>query len=312
MVGGTPGARRGRRAVRIRAAWLLAVLAASVSGVAGAFPAERAWEHLEAQCAFGPRNPGSPGHAACRAYIVGVLRASGGRIHEQTFMHTIPGTHEPVALTNILARYGPLRSGGLLIGAHWDTRPWAERDPNPQQRDEPILGANDGASGVAILLTLAEMFAVEAPSFPVLLVCFDGEDLGREEHPEEYCAGSRHFARYLSEPFPEAGLVLDMVASETMLLSVEDISREQVAEFARLIDELAADLKLPAYDPFGAPSLIDDHIPLIQAGLPTVLLVDFRDPHWHTHADVPANCSAASLAQTGRLVERILSGGYFR
>ncbi len=286
--------------------------AAAAGRLAEAFPAARAFAHLEAQCALGPRNPGSAGHARCREYIRKILSNSGGRVTLQAFRHQAPGLPEPVELTNIIARFGPLRSGGLLLAAHWDTRPWADLDPDPRRRDDPILGANDGASGTALLLTLAEEFRESPPPMPVMLIFFDGEDLGRVGHPEEYAAGARYFADHFPGPFPEAGLVVDMVASGSMRLSLEAGSRRLCPSLAALLDGLAAQLGFEAYDPLWGPSVIDDHIPLLQWGLPTLCLIDFRDPVWHTHGDRPQACSPVNLGMTGRLVGALIEGGYFR
>jgi glutaminyl-peptide cyclotransferase len=287
-------------------------IGSGLGSAAHAFPAERAMEHLRAQCAFGPRNPGSAGHAACCAYIVRVLRDSGGRVHEQVFEHTTPALPAPVRLTNIIARFGPSRSGGLLLGAHWDTRPWADLDPDSTRRDEPILGANDGASGTAVLLALAETFRERPPAIPVMLVFFDGEDLGRPTESQEYLAGSKYFAGHLLAPFPEAGLVLDMVGSESLMLTQEENAREADPDLAGLLDDIALDLGLDGYQSGTGPAVYDDHIPLIEAGLPTLLLIDFRDTQWHTHGDTPAHCRAASLGVAGRLTEALLSGSFFR
>ncbi|MBM3319003.1 MAG: M28 family peptidase [Candidatus Eisenbacteria bacterium] len=294
-----------------RLAPLLGLLLA-VPAAAAAFPEARAWEHLLAQCALGPRNPGSPGHRAGREYIAGVLRGAGGRVQEQSFRHTAPGIGHPVVLTNIVARFGPARAGGWLLGAHWDTRPWADLDPDHARRGEPILGANDGASGTAVLLALAESFAAEPPPVPVMLVFFDGEDLGRADRHEEFLAGSRYFAQHLPTPLPELGIVLDMVGSESMVLTLEQTVRQSFPDLAALVDGVACDLGLRSYLPGEGPAVYDDHVPLNEAGLRTLLLVDFRDPTWHTHADRPEHCSAASLGEAGRLVEQLVRGGYLR
>jgi glutaminyl-peptide cyclotransferase len=300
---------------RGRCARWLAGAGVALAGVilpAQAFPAQRALEHLHAQCAFGPRVPGTPAHRACRAYIAGVLRGSGGRVEEQTFTHTPPGLGHAVELTNIIARFGPRRSGGLLFGAHWDSRPWADLDPDSTRRDEPISGANDGASGTAVLLALAETWATDPPPIPVLLVFFDGEDLGRSGYSEEYAVGSRYLSLQFPPPLPSAGLVLDMVASETAVFSLEASARGAFPEFARLVDDLALELGLTAYQAEAGPAVYDDHVPLVEAGLMTLLLVDFRDPHWHTQDDTPRHCAAEPLGQAGRLVERLVEGGFFR
>lgn len=294
------------------AAYAALLLCPAFVAPARAFRGPEAFAHLVAQCEMGPRNPGSEGHRRCAAYIQRVLEASGGQVILQRFRHEGPGLPEPVELTNIIARFGPLRDGGLLLGAHWDTRPWADRDPNPENRDLPILGANDGASGTALLLTLAESFSERPPEIPVLLVFFDGEDLGRVEHADEWLAGSRHFAAHFPKPFPEAGLVVDMVASESMVLTVEQQSRQWFPEMALLLDQLASEVGLTGYCPGEGPGVLDDHIPLCEAGLPTLLLIDFRDPVWHTMQDIPAHCSAPNLEKAGRLVERLVRGGFFR
>ncbi len=272
----------------------------------------RAFAHLQAQCAFGPRNPGSSGHAKCLEYIQTTLARAGGRITTQAFSHQAPGLSAPVALTNVVARFGPERSGGILLCAHWDTRPWADRDPDPARRGDPILGANDGGSGTGLLLALAERLAEEPPDFPVTLVFFDGEDLGREGHGEEYLAGSVHFAERLPELLPHLCLLLDMVASETMVLTLEATSRSLQPDWAGVIDGIAERWAISTYDPIWAPPVIDDHIPLLQAGLPALCLIDFRDPHWHTHADSPAHCSAASLRDTALVVLGLLEGPHLR
>lgn len=293
----------------------LGLLIAGPSAPAGAdgprlFSAEPAFEHLLAQCDFGPRNPGSPGHAACRAYIQEVLVACGAEIRLQEFVHHAPGLPEPVRLTNIAASFGPHEPGGLLLGAHWDTRPWAEEDPDPARRDEPILGANDGASGTALLLALAETFREAPPARPVTLVFFDGEDLGRPGHSEEYAAGARYFAAHLTAALPDLVLIVDMVASRSMVLTVEESCRQYFPRIAGLIDALAAEVGVPGYSPGLGPFVVDDHTPFLRLGIPTILLIDFRDPVWHTHEDTPAHCSPESLGGVGRLVEELIRGGH--
>ncbi len=289
----------------------LALLALHTAA-AGAFPGDRAYAHLVAQCEMGPRNPGSEGHRRCAAYIRETLETAGGRVHEQRFPHEMPEGGGTIELINIIAQFGPQRAGGLLLGAHWDTRPWAEEDPDSLRWGEPILGANDGASGTALLLTLAETFAEQPPPIPIQLVFFDGEDLGSNDTHEGWIIGSTYFAERLGRQRPEAGLILDMVGSESMALMVELQARELYPDMAGLLDGIAAQLGIAGYLPGPGPPAVDDHIPLIRAGLPTLLLIDFRDPVWHTHADTPDRCSPQSLAEVGRLVDQLVRGGYFR
>ncbi len=281
-------------------------------GPGDALSGEAVFRHLEIQCAFGPRVPGSAAHRACAEHIARHLEAAGGRVTRQSFLHLAPGLGSQVELTNILARFGPQREGGLLLGTHWDSRPWADQDPDPQARTRPVLGANDGASSTAVLLALADYLRERPPEIPLLLAFFDGEDLGREGMPEEYLAGSRYFAQHMASPFPEAAFVLDMVGSATMVLNVEERSRALFPDMASLVDRLAQEVNASAFQPGPGPSVHDDHVPLIEAGLPALLLIDFRDPVWHTQRDTPANCSPGSLEQAARIVERLVFGGYYR
>jgi Zn-dependent M28 family amino/carboxypeptidase len=273
---------------------------------------EAAFAHLVAQCEFGPRTPGSPGHAACLTYIKETLTASGARLTLQTFSHQMPESGETLSLTNVIARFGPLRSGGVLLGAHWDTRPWADMEADSSLHEKPILGANDGASGTGLLLALAESFRRDPPPIPVTLVFFDGEDLGRSGSPEEYLAGSQYFATQLLEQPPEFAFIIDMVASRTMVLALEQQSRVLFEDVALLVDNLAATCGVNGYTPGSGPLVLDDHIPLIRAGIPALLLIDFRDPVWHTLADLPENCSPIPMGQVGQLLDRLIRGGYFR
>ncbi len=304
---------------RVRLLAVAGALSLALAGVgdrtqaaAAVFPAERAFAHLQALCALGPRNPGSAGQQKALEYIRRTLEQNGARVTMQSFTHQAPGLPGPVELTNVIGRFGPERPGGFLLGAHWDSRPWADQDPDSSSRKLPVLGANDGGSGTAVLLTLAELFREQPPEMPVLLAFFDGEDLGREGHPEEYLAGSRYMADHLAPPLPEAGLVLDMVASCSMSLAVEETARRLHPDLAALVDQQAAELGLVSYRADWGPQIVDDHIPFLESGLPVLLLIDSRDPFWHTHRDVLANCCPQSLGETGNLVLRILAGGYFR
>jgi glutaminyl-peptide cyclotransferase len=300
------------RAGRILCAAALALAAGAARAEVPVFPADRAWAHLEAQCAFGPRVPETTAHAKCLAYVRETFERDGARVTLQAFRDTVPRLGRSVDLTNVIARFGPLRAGGLLLTAHWDSRPWADLDPDTTRRNQPILGANDGASGTAVLLALADMWRTTPPPVPVVLALLDGEDLGREGHPEEYLAGSRYLAEHLPNPAPEVAVVLDLVGSATLSLSVEAYARENFREWAGLIDGLAADLGLPSYRSDWGPTVIDDHLPLIGAGIPAILLIDFRDPYWHTLGDTPAHCSEASLDQVGRLMTALVHGGALR
>ncbi len=284
----------------------LALLWGSQPARGGLVDPDRALAHLRAQCALGPRNPGSPGHAACKAYIIGALRQSGAQVDTFGFSYVPPWSERAIWLTDIVGRFGSEATGGILFGAHWDTRPRADRDPNPDRRGDPILGANDGASGVGLLLALAEGLSNQVLEKPVYLVFFDGEDLGREGHPEEYLIGSRHMAAEGLLPKVELAIIFDMVASESATIGLESTSRHLFPLWSRLVEEAMRAVGTDVFDLGPTPSLIDDHVPLIEAGLAALLVADFRDPYWHTHADTPSHCCRRGLGACGALAEQIL------
>ena len=151
---------------------------------------DRAYKHLLDQCELGPRNPGSMGHLATRKYIVDTVKNLADTVLMQDFLYEVYGKDSGQNGTNIIARYNVSSSIQVLIGAHWDTRPWADRDKDAVNNDRPIIGANDGASGVAVLLELARLLKSSSPPIGINLVFFDAEDSGASGVNESYCKGS--------------------------------------------------------------------------------------------------------------------------
>ena len=161
------------------------------------FDEDHAFSYLVAQCDFGPRNPGSDGYYACLDYLITELDQSADEIILQNFSYQEQRYNKRYNLENIIARFNPDAEFQTVISAHWDTRPWADQEDLRQDRDQPIIGANDGASGVAVLLELAKIMGENPPPIGVNLVFFDGEDLGIPGENETYCQGSRFFAKNL-------------------------------------------------------------------------------------------------------------------
>lgn len=272
------------------------------------FSGDMAFQFLEQQCAFGPRNPGSEGYDVCKEYYVQKLSVAADTVFTQQFSYTETRHGQTYSLTNIIARFNPEADRQILLGAHWDTRPWADRDPNPLKREEPILGANDGASGVAVLLECAEIFNRYPPPIGITLVLFDGEDLGKEGNSRSYAQGSRYFAENLPILKPESAIIVDMVGDSDLRIPVERNSMTQNQELVRTLWRIAEELKLPAFKHWLGPAVYDDHIPLWEkAGIPAVDIIDFEYPnrygnYWHTHQDTPERCSASSLDQVGEVI----------
>jgi len=150
--------------------WLCALFLSGCSSTIPEFNGEKAFEYLEAQCEFGPRNPGSKGHAQCKDYFIDFLNSHGATVSTQEFPIEVRG--EQYQCTNIVASYYPEKPRRIFIGAHWDTRPWADRDADVTNHNTPIAGANDAASGVAVLMNLQRYYRQTNPRFTVLTLFF--------------------------------------------------------------------------------------------------------------------------------------------
>ena len=272
------------------------------------FDEDHAFSYLVAQCDFGPRNPGSDGYYACLDYLITELDQSANEIILQDFSYQEQRYNKRYNLENIVARYNPDSEFQTIISAHWDTRPWADQEDLRQDRDQPIIGANDGASGVAILLELAKIMGENPPPIGVNLVFFDGEDLGVPGENETYCQGSRFFAKNLPIPRPNEAINLDMVGDKQLVLPIERYSLEYHPELVRHLWDRAKDMGLDAFIGRVDYAIYDDHIPLNEiAGIPSIDLIDFKYPNsyanfWHTMNDIPENCSEESLGQVGALM----------
>ena len=272
------------------------------------FDEDHAFEYLVAQCDFGPRNPGSEGYYACLDFIINELDQSADDIILQEFRYQEQRYRKRYDLQNIIARFNPDASFQTIISAHWDTRPWADQEDNRRDRNQPIIGANDGASGVAVLLELAKIMGETPPPIGVNLVFFDGEDLGVPGENETYCQGSRYFAKNLPIPRPDEAINLDMIGDKQLHLPVEKYSLEYNPNLVRYLWGRADDMGLDAFDITPQYAIYDDHVPLHEiAGIPAIDLIDFKYPNpyanfWHTMNDVPENCSAESLEQVGKLM----------
>jgi hypothetical protein len=270
------------------------------------FDGQAAYGELLKQCSFGPRNPGSEGHRACGEYLAGRLRELTDEVVEQRFTHRDSASGDSFELTNYIGIVNPKQGKRVLLAAHWDTRPRADRDPDPANREKPILGANDGASGVSVLLELARMFQKTRPAVGVDIVFFDGEDYGREGELGDYFLGSQYFARHLGPYRPEYGILLDMVGDKDLSIPLEANSLRAAPLVMEKIWKAARVLNVPAFKQTQGPAVSDDHIPLLMAGIPVVDLIDFDYPRWHTLGDTPEATSPASLSAVGRVVALVV------
>lgn len=297
---------RGRRVLPSLAAGLVCSTAAAAllpasCGNVPSFDGERAFSYLVAQCELGHRAPNSEGHERCRRYLVDFFRERTRNVSEQAF-NRVDSRGDTLRLCNIIASFCPTKGARVLLGAHWDTRPRADRDPDPERRNLPIMGANDGASGVAVLMEIANAIVSRAPPVGVDIVLFDGEDYGEEGETEDYLLGSRHFASVMKGYQPRWGVVVDMVGDRDLQIVQEQVSLARAGVVVRMVWEEARRQGAGAFRPWTGDAVMDDHWPLLDMGVPCIDIIDFDYPYWHTHADTPERCAPASLEQVGRVL----------
>ena len=260
----------------------------------------RAMRRVVFQVEAGSRLPGTPGHERVRAWLESEIKRLGGRVETQRFTdHTLGRAEE---LSNVIGHWGKATgSGPIVLCAHYDTRETCDEDPDPAHRNDPMPGANDAGSGVAVLLEVAELMSRRAPAVPVDLVFFDGEDQGHTEQPETYSRGARGYADRLPSPPPRAAFLFDMVGDKDLAIYPEAISEERAASLVDLVNEGARATGAKSFRPEPRYHITDDHVPLLDAKVPAVDIIDFDYPAWHTHRDLPDQLSAESLAEVSRV-----------
>jgi Zn-dependent M28 family amino/carboxypeptidase len=279
----------------------LAALTGCGSGGVPEFDSASAYGMLQEQVDIGVRYPGSPGHKRLQRYLTDKLQEFGAEVSLQPF-EAVLTTGDTLHLINIIGNYNRSASRRVMLAAHYDTRPWADRDPDPANRETPILGANDGASGIAVLLEVARIIGGTEPPVGVDIVFFDGEDYGREGSPSDYCLGSAHFARRLRGYRPAAAIVIDMIGDADLGIEMEGYSRAASPALLGELFDIAEELGLEQFRRKNMPAIIDDHLPLIQAGINAVDLIDFDYRYWHTLEDTPDKCSPESLDAVGKVL----------
>ncbi len=266
------------------------------------FNQQRAYSQLVQLCALGPRNNGSDGKKAAEYFIRRILTEAGTQVSFHTFEHTASGSSQPAYFTNIIGKIKPEATRRVLIGTHYDTRSWADRDPDEQKRNTPIIGANDGASGVALLLELALTWKDESPPVGVDLVFFDGEDFGRGQLWDDYFLGSKAWLRDHADYKVEWGIIVDMVGDASLEIKQERHSLDGAPAVVSMVWQAAKRVQSSAFRERAGGRLMDDHTAFLNKQIPVILLIDFDYPYFHTTEDTPDKCSAESLGQVGRAV----------
>jgi glutaminyl-peptide cyclotransferase len=263
---------------------------------------DRALARVVRQVEAGPRIPGTSGHATVRDWIAGELERLGARVERQAFTDSSLGRSLPVV--NLIGHFGGRGAAGhrrIVLCAHYDTRPWCDQDPDTTRHDDPLPGANDAGSGVAVLLEVAELMARRPPPIPVDLVFFDAEDQGRATHAEEFSIGARGYAQRLGDARPTAAFLFDMVGGRDLAIHPEQRSASEAANLVEMVLQGVRATRARGFHTAPRHRVADDHDPLLDAGVPAVDIIDFDYQAWHTHRDLPDQVSATSLADVSRV-----------
>ena len=230
------------------------------------FSGENAFQHLIKQCSFGPRNPGSEGHKNTLNYYLNTFKGLADTVFTQSFEDEMPRTRAKVKMNNVIAQFNRESNKQIMISAHWDTRPWADTG-SIMKKEMPILGANDGASGVAVIIELAYIFKQNPPPIGVSLVLFDAEEFYIER--------------------------ISYQQNASLVLELWELSEELgLKAFKKQAKDSIFDDHVPLYE---------------IAGIPAINIIDFDYPndktnYWHTHNDIVQNCSPNGLYQVGTLL----------
>jgi hypothetical protein len=274
-----------------------------------AFDGKRAMKYLEKICAIGPRISGSEGMKKQQELVKKHFEEHGGKVRMQTFTAKQRSQKDTVEMANLIASWYPDRTRRIILCSHYDTRPIADQEENRRKWDEPFLSANDGGSGVALMMELAHHLKDLKTNVGVDFVLFDGEEYIFDPAPDHdrYFFGSDYFAecyradrskvRYIG------AVLLDMIGGKNASFPVEEHSWMSARALTRDLWQIADELRCKAFDlNKEGPSVLDDHIALNRVGIPACDIIDFSYRHWHRLSDTPDNCSADSLEQVAKVL----------
>ena len=289
--------------------------------VTTAFDADSCYAFCAKQCGFGPRTMNSEAHELCGQWIVEKFSSYGMEVTEQRA--TLMGFDDtPLQGNNIIARYQPQLSNRILLCAHWDSRPWADNDPDPANHTKPVMAANDGASGVAVMLEVARVLCADTCRLPIGIdfVCFDAEDWGTEDVSESWALG----AQYWSETFkqqpsaakPRYGILLDMVGGFGARFYQERLSLHYAPQ---VVERVWKSASIAGYSSFfpqeKGGGITDDHGPVNEvAGIPCIDIIPYYPdcmessfgPTWHTINDDMQHIDRGTLKAVGQTLIQVL------
>jgi Zn-dependent M28 family amino/carboxypeptidase len=288
-----------------------------------AFNADSAYYYTKKQVDFGPRVPNTAKHDECGAWLTAQLKRFGAKVYEQkTTVTAYDGTQ--LKIKNIIGAYKPDTHKRVLLFAHWDTRPWADQDPDPSKHHTPILGANDGASGVAVLLEIARQIQKKSPEVGIDIAFFDAEDYGtpqwasKKDDENSWCLGTQYWAEnpHVDDYTARFSILLDMVGGKSATFQQEGFSKETSASFVNKIWNQADKL---GYSSFFTNSdggyITDDHVFVNKiAKIPSVDIIQTNQQstngafasYWHTLSDNMDSVDKQTLKVVGETVMSVI------
>jgi glutaminyl-peptide cyclotransferase len=276
-----------------------------------AFDTKRALGYLKDVCAIGPRISGTEGMQKQQELLTKHFEDLGGKVALQKFEGRQNSRREPVEMANLIVRWFPDRERRVILCSHYDTRPIADQEYNRSRWTEPFLSANDGGSGVALLMELAHHMKDLKTNVGVDFVFFDGEEYIFKPDGDRYFLGSEHFAdayrkgqRDADKPKYRyaAAILLDMIAGKSPRFPVEPNSWFAARGLVDQVWGIAAELKCGSFQYAEGTRVEDDHVALNRGGIPAIDIIDFSYKHWHRLSDRPENCSGEGLEQVGRVL----------
>ncbi|MGB4415253.1 MAG: M28 family peptidase [Paludibacter sp.] len=287
------------------------------------FNADSAYQYVKTQVAFGPRVPNTPEHKRCAGYLSATLKQFGAAVVEQRAdLEAFDG--KILHAVNIIASFNPENETRILLFAHWDTRPWSDHDQNPANYEKPVSGANDGASGVGILLEMARQLGLNKPKIGVDIIFFDAEDYGAPESftgnsEDSWCLGTQYWAKNLHVPDYKAkyGILLDMVGAPGATFYKEQISMYYAAHIVNKVWSTASQLGFGQYfvDKQGG-GITDDHLYVNKiADIPSIDIIQYNPnsehgfgSYWHTTNDTMDNIDKNTLYAVGTTLLYVVYG----
>lgn len=286
---------------------------AEVKLLSPAFNADSAFAYTKAQVDFGPRIPSTPAHLNTAKYLVSKFKSFGAEVMVQEAPATTYDGKKHT-LKNIIASFSPDKKDRVLISAHWDARPFSDQDPDLNNQDKQFDAANDGASGVAVILEMARQIQQKEPNVGVDFILWDIEDYGKfndeSENEKTWCIGSQYWAKNKHKPDykPLYAINLDMVGGGNAQFAQDEVSRKYAPNIVSKVWGIGNEIGYSAYFiNVISGSLIDDHFWMNQAGVPSIDIVHYTDAagfymNWHTQLDNLNNIDRNTLKAVGQTV----------